>query len=66
MNTLVEENTQLQGKLASMRDYVGSAEVETRACRETITRLVSEAEKEQKATTQYSMELDSIRLVSCL
>ena len=47
-----------------MKDYVNSAEVETKACRETIMRLVAEAEKEQKASTRYGVELDNLRVVS--
>ena len=37
-----------QGKLLTMKEYVNNAEVETKASRETIMRLVSEAEKEQR------------------
>ena len=46
-----------------MKEYTNNAELETKACRETIMRLVTEAEKEQKSATKYSLELDSLRLV---
>ena len=54
----------LRGKLNSMGEYLSNAELETKASRETITRLVSEAEREQRVTTKFTMEMDKIRAVS--
>ena len=48
-----------------MKEYVNNAEVETKASRETIMRLVSEAEKEQKSASRFNLEIDNLRLV-CL
>ncbi len=46
-----------------MKEYVNNAEVETKASRETIMRLVSEAEKEQRNNSRYSVEMDGLRVV---
>ena len=46
-----------------MKEYVNNAEVETKASRETIMRLVSEAEKEQRNNSRYSVEMDNLRVV---
>ncbi len=64
MTDAFQENAALKGKIMSMKEYVTSAETETKACRETIMRLVTEAEKEQASATKFSMELDSLRVVS--
>lgn len=63
---LAQENAMLRGKMASMRDYLGNAELETKASRETIMRLVCEAEREQKMNSKYNIEFDGMRAVGKL
>ena len=50
----------------TMKEYVNNAEVETKASRETIMRLVSEAEKEQKSASRFNLEIDSLRVVGTI
>ena len=47
-----------------MKEYLSNAELETKASRETIMRLVSESEKEQQSNNRYALEMDTIRTVS--
>lgn len=54
----------LRSKIASMREYMESAELEHKASRETILRLVTEAEREQKSSNKYCLEIDAVRMVS--
>ena len=54
----------LKGKLVTMKEYISSAELETKASRETIMRLVSEAEREQRNQSSYNLELTNLRVVS--
>ena len=61
---MIHENALMKGKLASMKEYMNTAEVENKASRETIMRLVSEAEREQKFASRYTVEMDNLRLVS--
>ena len=63
LSELVQENASLKGKLLTMKEYVNNAEVETKASRETIMRLVSEAEKEQRNNSRYNVEMDNLRVV---
>ena len=63
MTELVQENASLKGKLLTMKEYVNNAEVETKASRETIMRLVSEAEKEQRNNSRFNVEMDNLRVV---
>ena len=53
----------MKGKLLTMKEYVNNAEVETKASRETIMRLVSEAEKEQRNNSRFNVEMDNLRVV---
>ncbi len=57
------ENAMLKGKIASLKDYLQSAELETKASRETIMRLVSESEREQRTATKFTLEVDNLRVV---
>lgn len=54
----------MKSKLASMKEYMSTAEVENKASRETIMRLVSETEREQKFVSRYTVEMDNLKLVS--
>ena len=62
----MQENAALKGKLMTMKEYVNNAEYETKASRETIMRLVSEAEREQRVSSKYNLEMDNLRVVSSL
>ena len=53
----------LRGKMATMKEYLSSAEVENKASRETIMRLVTEAEREQRSVGKFTLDLDNLRLV---
>ena len=60
---MMEENASLRGKIAAMKEYINNAELETKASRETIIRLVSEAEREQRTVSKYTVEFDQLRQV---
>lgn len=66
MTDLAQDNASLRGKLDAMREYLSNAELETKASRETITRLVADAEREQRTVSKYTLEMDDVRLVSNL
>ena len=54
----------LRGKLTTMKEYLTSAEVENKASRETIMRLVTETEREQRSVSKFTLDMDNLRLVS--
>ena len=54
----------LKGKITSMRENCETAELESKASRETIMRLVTEAEREQKSVNRHAMDMEALRLVS--
>jgi hypothetical protein len=60
----MRENAVLKGKLITLNETLANTELETKASRETIMRLVSEVGREQKASTQTSTEIQNLRLVS--
>lgn len=62
LNDILTENAMLRGKITSMKEYMQTAEVEHKASRETILRLVAEAEREQNSVSKYSLEMDHLRL----
>lgn len=59
---IVQENALLKGKIVTLKEALSSTELETKASRETIMRLVSEVGKEQKVATKYTSELDRLRM----
>ena len=59
-----EENAMLKGKLLTLTETLNNSELETKASRETIMRLVSEMGKEQQTQSKYASELDHLRSVS--
>ncbi|XP_041353054.1 coiled-coil domain-containing protein 170-like [Gigantopelta aegis] len=59
---LMQENAMLKGKLLNLNEALTSTELETKASRETIMRLVSEVGREQKVATRYTAELENIRM----
>ncbi|XP_060072809.1 coiled-coil domain-containing protein 170-like [Ylistrum balloti] len=62
LTDLVQENAILKGKIITMSECLNSTELETKASRETIMRLVSEVGKEQKCATRYTTEIDNLRM----
>ena len=60
----MQENAMLRGKLTTMKEYLTSAEVENKASRETIMRLVTETKREQRNVSKYTLDMDNLRLVS--
>ncbi|XP_022332635.2 coiled-coil domain-containing protein 170-like [Crassostrea virginica] len=62
MTDLVQENALLKGKIVTLNETVNSTELESKASRETIMRLVSEVGKEQKVATRFTSEIDNLRL----
>ncbi|XP_046545107.1 coiled-coil domain-containing protein 170-like [Haliotis rubra] len=62
LTDLMQENAMLKGKLLSLNEALNNTEMETKASRETIMRLVSEVGREQKVATRYTSEIDSIRM----
>lgn len=62
MTDLVQENALLKGKIVTLNETLNSTELESKASRETIMRLVSEVGKEQKVATRFTSEVDNLRL----
>ena len=61
---MVQENAMLRGKLMTLTETLKNSELETKASRETIMRLVSEVGKEQQLHSKYTADLDAYRSVS--
>ncbi|KAL5009306.1 hypothetical protein ScPMuIL_014887 [Solemya velum] len=62
LTDFVQENAMLKGKIVTLKEMLNSTELETKASRETIMRLVSEVGKEQKVATRYTTEMDNLRM----
>lgn len=55
-----QENAMLKGKMSTMKDYVSNVELEQQTNRETIMRLVNEAEREQKNVSRYTLDVENL------
>ena len=64
LSGMVQENAMLKGKCMTLTETLNNSELETKASRETIMRLVSEVGKEQQMHSKYSTEFDTVRSVS--
>ena len=64
LTDLVQENALLKGKLVTLNETLANTQLESKASRETIMRLVTEMGREQKVTTRYTAEVENLRLVS--
>lgn len=53
----------LKGKLLTLKETLNNSELETKASRETIMRLVSEMGKEQHYQSRCASEIDALRSV---
>lgn len=62
ISDIVQENAMLKGKLVTLDEMLSNSEMESKASRETITRLVSEISREQKVTSHSSFELNNLRI----
>ena len=61
---MVQENVQLKGKVAVLKDYAASAELEVKASRETINRLAEETDSHQHHLSRNGQALEAIQLVN--
>ncbi|WAR19887.1 CC170-like protein, partial [Mya arenaria] len=57
----IEENALLRGKLLTLNETLNNSELETKASRETIMRLVSEMGREQQMQSRYESERETLR-----
>ncbi|XP_074846469.1 coiled-coil domain-containing protein 170 isoform X2 [Carettochelys insculpta] len=55
-----KENSMLKGQVATLAEAISGREIESKASRETIMRLVSEVNKEQKKAATYSQDVDKL------
>ncbi|KAL8611121.1 hypothetical protein ACOMHN_064411 [Nucella lapillus] len=62
LTDLVQENALLKGKLMTLHETLTNTQLEGKASRDTIMRLVSEMAREQKVATRYTTEVDSLRV----
>nr|XP_005301455.1 coiled-coil domain-containing protein 170 isoform X1 [Chrysemys picta bellii] len=60
VNQMHKENTMLKGQIATLAEAINVHEIESKASRETIMRLVSEVSKEQKKAVAYSQDTDKL------
>ncbi|CAM4646467.1 unnamed protein product [Lepidochelys kempii] len=60
VNQMHKENTMLKGKIPTLAEAINVHEIESKASRETIMRLVSEVSKEQKRAIVYSQDMDKL------
>ena len=54
----------LKGQMQTMRDHCLNVENEVKASRDTVARLIGEAEKGQMSVSRYTLDMEGIRLVS--
>ncbi|XP_070180437.1 coiled-coil domain-containing protein 170-like isoform X2 [Littorina saxatilis] len=59
---LVQENALLKGKLVTLTETLNNTQLESKASRETIMRLVSEMGRDQMVTTKYTAEVENLRI----
>uniref|UniRef100_A0A8C4WPJ7 Coiled-coil domain containing 170 n=1 Tax=Gopherus evgoodei TaxID=1825980 RepID=A0A8C4WPJ7_9SAUR len=64
VNQMHKENTMLKGQIATLAEAINVHEIESKASRETIMRLVSEVSKEQKKAVTYSQDMDKLSKVN--
>ncbi|XP_002738131.1 coiled-coil domain-containing protein 170-like isoform X2 [Saccoglossus kowalevskii] len=62
VNELVQENLLLRGRLNTLTEHLNSAELESKASRETIMRLVSEISREQKSVSSTVSTVENMRV----
>jgi hypothetical protein len=57
----VHENSTLRAKTAALQGHLESSETDQKASRETIVRMMND----QQNISQFSLEMDNLRVVSC-
>ena len=62
----MSENLTLRGKVSTLEEQSGNSELEAKASRESIQRLVAEINKEQKSNVDNINAVEKMRLVSIL
>ncbi|XP_074661960.1 coiled-coil domain-containing protein 170-like [Tubulanus polymorphus] len=62
ISNVIQENAMLKGKMLTLNETLSNTELESKASRETIMRLVSEVGREQKNVSQYNTEIANIKL----
>nr|KAG5702124.1 hypothetical protein BaRGS_010390 [Batillaria attramentaria] len=62
LTDLVQENALLKGKIVTLSETLTNTQLESKASRETIMRLVSEMGREQKVATRYTAEVENLRM----
>lgn len=66
LRELCEENALGKGRIAALEETVNVHEMEAKASRETIMRLVSEVNREQKNAASRAEEKDKLNQVQCV
>ncbi|XP_029452415.1 coiled-coil domain-containing protein 170-like isoform X1 [Rhinatrema bivittatum] len=61
VSELREENAVMKGRIVSLEETINVHEMEAKASRETIMRLVSEVNREQKKLATYAEEMETLR-----
>ncbi|CAG5130218.1 unnamed protein product [Candidula unifasciata] len=61
LTDLVQENATLKGRILTLNEHLNETQLETKASRETIMRLVSEMGREQKVATRYTSDIEKLR-----
>ncbi|KAJ8045829.1 hypothetical protein HOLleu_08927 [Holothuria leucospilota] len=59
---MLQENLTLKGKLATLEESLSSTELESKASRETIQRLVNEIDREQKTYMSNATQVERLKL----
>jgi len=66
VRSLSQEHILLESRIKTLEDALGAHDLETKASRETIMRLVSEVGREQKSVSETNLIMDKLRKVSFL
>lgn len=66
LRELCEENAFMKGQIVTFEETVTVHEMEAKASRETIMRLVSEVNREQKKAASCAEEKDKLHQVQCV
>lgn len=62
IQNVLGDNAMLKGKVASLEESLHNSELEAKASRETISRLVAEVNREQSSSSKYTSELDRLKV----
>ncbi|XP_030854172.1 coiled-coil domain-containing protein 170 [Strongylocentrotus purpuratus] len=62
VNDLAQENIMLRGRLSTLNEALNGSELESKASRETIQRLVGEIEREQKTYVEKATSVEKLKM----